>query len=488
MKKFQLNSFNLRVGSLKNYFLLVLAFASFMLPALWNGFPFIFTDSLSYLTSGIDLNAPVDRPIFYGLFTRVSNLIFEVWGLVLLQAAMVIYLLVRLSSVLLPELPRVKVLAWIIFTGLLTSAPWFIGQISADIFTACLFLTMILLLLTYEGGSLGNILLLSGMLILEICMHSGNLAIGLLFLFWTVALLLIQKKSWVFIKRYILIIFSCLLIGVMAIVSSNIIFHQGATFNRWGKVILLARILEDGPGLRYLNTICERGELKTCAALPLFNEAAQKEVEFGFTSDPELKNLVLNALLWDGGINKIGGLSEVSSEARSIILGAFLTYPAQVINAFLANSIDQLKTFSVGNQFGSTAHIAAISDFIKAQLPASYKNYVASRQYKSEVKSLINSMNPIYNFIIWISTIFLLAVLYFLRPSQLHNQVLFSAPSVRIVIISLFGFLLSNAVVTGGLSAVFDRYQSRVIWLLPAIAILLVCGGMQRSKSAVNAR
>lgn len=278
------------------------------------------------------------------------------------------------------------------------------------------------------------------------------------------------------------------MIGFIAIVSSNIIFHQGATFNRWGKVILLARILEDGPGLRYLNTICEKGELKTCAALPMFNEAAKKEIELGFTSDPELKNLVLNALLWDGGINKIGGLSEVSGEARSIMLGTFLTYPRYVIQAFLSNSIDQFKTFSVGNQFGSTAHIAAINDFIKTQFPASFKDYVASRQYQSEVKALTNFMNPIYDFIIAISTIFLLAALYLLRPFQLNNQVLLSAPSIQVVIVGLFGFLLSNAVVTGGLSAVFDRYQSRVIWLLPAIAILLVFGIMQRSKSIMNAR
>lgn len=209
VKKFQFNSLNLRVSSLKNCFLLTLAFASFMLPALWNGFPFIFTDSLSYLSSGIYFQAPVDRPIFYGFFTRASNFIFEIWGLVLLQAAMVIYLLVRLSSELLPELPRAKVLIWIILTGLLTSVPWFVGQISADIFTACLFLTMILLLLALESASLRSVLMLAGMLILEICMHSGNIAIGLLFLFWAVALLWLQKKSWTLIKKYILIISSC---------------------------------------------------------------------------------------------------------------------------------------------------------------------------------------------------------------------------------------------------------------------------------------
>jgi hypothetical protein len=110
-----------------------------MAPALWNGFPLIFTESLSYLASGIKWLAPVDRPIFYGLFTRLSNLIIELWGLVILQTALVIYLLFRLANSLFPDLAKKIVLLWIIAVGVTTSAPWFVSQISADIFTRVVF-------------------------------------------------------------------------------------------------------------------------------------------------------------------------------------------------------------------------------------------------------------------------------------------------------------------------------------------------------------
>ena len=161
-------------------FLIALAFFVFIAPAAWNGFPLVFTDSLSYLTSGVDLVAPVDRPIFYGLFIRSFNVIFDLWGAVFVQAALVMYLLIRLSDVLFPSLSKTSSISWLILVGLLTFAPWFVGQLSADIFTACLFLTMIILALTSHRHPFLNSILMCILLILEVCVHSGNLIIGLL--------------------------------------------------------------------------------------------------------------------------------------------------------------------------------------------------------------------------------------------------------------------------------------------------------------------
>ena len=257
----------------------------------------------------------------------------------------------------------------------------------------------------------------------------------------------------------------------MAIVSSNVLFHQGFTFNRWGKIIFLARILEDGPGLEYLNSVCTNEGLKTCAALPLFNKAVYQEIVLGITANPEVKNLVLNALLWDGGINVIGGLSIVNSEASTIIRGTFWAYPSKMAYAFVQNSIDQLKTFSVGNQFGSTAHLMAINNLFESHFPASYQSYINSHQYRGRVNIVTNALNPMYNVVVIFSGIHLLALTYFSFKSKSYSFIV-SKPSLQLVIFSLMGFLISNAMITGGLSAVFDRYQSRVIWLLPAISLL----------------
>jgi hypothetical protein len=67
---------------------------------------------------------------------------------------------------------------------------------------------------------------------------------------------------------------------------------------------------------------------------------------------------------------------------------------------------------------------------------------------------------------------------YFSFKRQSRIAEVCSASSMQLVIFGLFGFLISNAMITGGISAVFDRYQSRVIWLLPAISLLFLIGIM----------
>lgn len=437
-----------------------------MAPAIWNGFPLIFTDSLSYLTSSVELVAPVDRPIFYGLFIRISNFILDLWAVVFLQAALVIFVLYRLADSLFPNLSKKMVLLWVGVVGLMTSAPWFVSQISADIFTSCLFLTMIILALVCKRTSWWNIAFLGGLIIFEICMHSANLLIAFMLSICIIGVSWWQKRSWSHIKKFSLIMMTSFVIAITAIVASNIVFHQGVTFNRWGKVIFLARILEDGPGLKYLNSICKTENLNTCAALPLFNEAVQKELDLDLTNDPELKNLVLNALLWDGGINVSGGLSAVNKEASSVILGAIKAYPSEMIYALLTNTFDQMRTFSVGNQFGSTAPISAFNEFFKSNFPDNYQSYIESQQYGGSVKGVTSTLNWIYSATIIFSIFLILVCAYYSLKSRITN-----IPMI-LVVFSLIGFLISNAMITGGISAVFDRYQSRVIWLLPAISFL----------------
>ena len=471
---------------LQNFILFGIVSIIFMTPAIWNGFPLIFTDSLSYLHSGVELVAPVDRPIFYGLFTRLSNLILDLWGLLFLQSVLVIFLLLKLASILFPDLSIKNSLIWLYLIGLTTSVPWFISQISADIFISCLFLTMVILALVCERASFGNIIFLAGLMILEICMHSGNLIIGFLLFLCILSLLYVQKKSWSHIKKFSLITIGSFIVSISSIVASNVVFDQGFTFNRWGKVIFLARVLEDGPGLRYLNDICATRDLKTCAALPLFNEASKKEEDLGLTKNPETKNLVLNALLWDGGINLVGGLSVVNSEALEIIRGAIRTYPLEMAHAFAKNTYDQFTIFTVGNQFGSTAHLIAINNFFQVHFPTSYKSYINYHQSKGGVNIVTNVLNPAYNLTIIFSGSFILVLAYFSFRKQSYWDRICKNSSVQLVIFSLLGFLISNAMITGGISAVFDRYQSRVIWLLPAITLLCIIESITRKYKKSN--
>jgi hypothetical protein len=51
-----------------------------MLDAIYNGYPLVYSDTSTYLASGFELQTPVDRPITYGLFIRLTSLNgFSLW-------------------------------------------------------------------------------------------------------------------------------------------------------------------------------------------------------------------------------------------------------------------------------------------------------------------------------------------------------------------------------------------------------------------------
>ena len=46
-----------------------------IIPAFYNGFPLVYSDTGAYISSGMELIFPIDRPITYGLFMRLCSLI-----------------------------------------------------------------------------------------------------------------------------------------------------------------------------------------------------------------------------------------------------------------------------------------------------------------------------------------------------------------------------------------------------------------------------
>jgi len=452
----------------------------FLFPALWNGFPFIFTDTLSYITSGIELTAPFDRPLFYGLFIRTASIINKIWGEVICQSVLLTVLLLRFANTLLPRLSNGYLYLWLLLVVLLTPAPWYTGQISPDIFTPILFLALIILALTYKESTISNTIFIGSFLCLSVCVHSSNLLIGAItagsIIFWFI----VKRSAWKLWKKFLIIVCVAFISGILFIISSNIWSNYGATLNPTGKVFILARILEDGPGLKYLRDICKEPELKTCASLPLLEKARKVEVDDPESKSPELRNLVASSFLWGGGLTASGGIFSVNREAGSIIKGAIKTYPSEQFGALIRNMGYQLKVFSVENQFNSTLKIEAMNQFFNTHYSDFYGDYLNSLQSLGKIGALTHLLNPIYFYVVIFSIISLLGS-YFL-----FLQGFISPEKISLTLFSLCFFIGANALITGGLSGIFDRYQSRVIWLLPAVSILLLLGLLKRSKSVIT--
>lgn len=441
-----------------------------ILPAIWNGFPLVHTDTLSYLVSGVDLIAPPDRSMFYGLYLRVTTLHISVWGGIICQSVLLVFLLLKLANFLFPTIQPKYLFGWLLLIGLFSSAPWFTGHISPDIFSAILFLAIIMWSFSYKESSYFEVFFLGMVISFSICVHSSNLIISVLITSAMIFWFIIHGVPWKVWKRFLIVMFLSIATSILLILSTNVWSHYGATLNPTGKVFLLARVLEDGPGLKYLKDKCGYIDYKTCAALPKLEHAREIEMSGDVDASPELRNLVASAFLWGGGLADSGGIFAVNEEAGAIIKGAILEYPSEQFVSLLLNLIDQMRYFTVGEQFNSTAKIGPINSFFESQFPSSYKSYLNSQQSNGRVSAITGYLNPIYSFIVIFSA---LTLVYYLIVRKNHVST-----KIPMLVYGLSIFLISNALVTGGLSGVHDRYQSRVVWLLPAIAILILLGSL----------
>ena len=237
-------------------------------------------------------------------------------------------------------------------------------------------------------------------------------------------------------------------------VSVNLIGHGRASLSPFGNVFLLTRLIYDGPGLTALERHCPQSGWRLCAALGRLPP----------TSDE---------FLWrpDSPLADAGGAKIVSAEAGAIILAAIRESPGAVLRGFLANAASQFARFATGDglePWPDTVTPTIMRDFPRAEAAA----YAAARQQRADTPvqdpSSLPSLLPapfVALHLAAASAGICGAVLVLIQGlRRRHIAAGFAAAALLAV--------LANAAITGGLSGPHDRYQSRIVWLPLAVALL----------------
>ena len=138
---------------------------------------------------------------------------------------------------------------------------------------------------------------------------------------------------------------------------------------------------------------------------------------------------------------------------------------------------DQIINFKIGEQMGSYASNAGFDKLINASFPESYSSYINSEQYKGILEKIFPILNLYYTYMIYLSSILWIYLIIRIRKTK-------ESGNLVLLILTTIIFLAVNALVTGGMSGVFDRYQSRIIWLVPGLAFLIFSGIVDSSKKS----
>lgn len=438
-------------------------------PAFLNRFPLLFPDSMSYLDDGRTIAYRLflhKTALYYGMRSRLYGLVIFPfhWNLVLwpvaalqtLIAAYVIWLVVR------SVVTRQTILWYLVLCAalsLLTSVSWFAVLILPDILGPVFYLGVYLIVFARQSLSRAEFVLLTVIMWWAVAAHGSHLVVALgLCALLTLLLIFhwrIMDHRWRGVATAILV----LMITAATQMALNDFLTGKPSLNGDWPPVLMARIIVDGPGREYLQAHCPEAKLAICE---------------------DAHNLPTTAddFLWsDDGIWLSASEEKraaLQREEMRFVIATVRAYPLEEIKKSAANFGNQLVTLGL-DDLGSNAWVLSEFDSV---MPGQKPIYQQSRQIRDALP--LGFFTSVQEWTVIASLIVIAAFIPYLwrrQPARILG--------LGIIIISA---VVMNALVTGVLSGVETRYQSRVIWLLPLLAgLLLLNWHSRRSLQRPNA-
>jgi hypothetical protein len=447
----------------KNWFYWIAGAIILMLPAFYNGFPLVYSDTGTYIESGMLMYLPVDRPVFYGLFIKFFSFGVSLWWVVFFQCLMLSFVIHQLFLSFLNHHVAQKIHLIVIFIlTAFTSVAWFSAQLMPDIFTPMLVLAILALLI---GDKLckQNKVLLALVILLSILTHYSNLILSMAFGAILLVMLVWSSKKDILPVRYLwqkAFAFSALvLLSFVITVVTNHLVDNRAQISKGSHMFIMGRLLDSGVLKLYLDEHCGQKENVLCLQKDSLPESS-RELHWSSNSP------VHQSGGWEGSESSYWSIIwDILKQPRYI--GFLLAESVKV--TFIQLTQNEIGTPLVSDWYGHESSPPFIH--IKKFFPHEHQQYLQSRQNTNLWGQTLdfNFLNHISYMMLTISTLFLMLIFLFsnLAAHLLNTQ-------MRFAIFWLLLAIVLNAFITANFSVVCDRLQARVVWLLPLLVLLFL--------------
>lgn len=434
-----------------------IALAALLMPAILNGYPLLSQDTATHLYSGKQGFLPADRPYYYGLFIRHIGMNASLWFPVLFQALFVYAILLFFIRKLTGMSPGKSILTTSLLTLVLcgtTSLAVFTSYIIPDVFAGIGVLAVILFLA--DANNRMENLFLAGTVLFCACMHLSHVPLmactALFCLVYQV-----RRANWFrgFLRGSVLILSIILILPTL-----NFLLFQKFVLSESGYVFLTARLSQSGiikdfqekhPLLLPRELALEKGQAPHSAIFFLWDNASPlykncpspgklTENEPAYTCF-RYKNTIYKTLIKD--------MFRDPAIVHRLISTSFFSWKDQLFSF----AIDDLLLSGWKNNPNS--ELCKMIAFI---YPGELGQFKRSVQYNRENDYRI--LNYIFLWNIIAGSFFLLISLFWSYP-------------FRNVVCVAMSAILVNAGICGCLSDVADRYQARILWMIPILVFVV---------------
>ena len=230
---------------------------------------------------------------------------------------------------------------------------------------------------------------------------------------------------------------------------------------------LLARVLADGPGRTFLADACRDDRFAICAYK---DRPLDDHNEILWSTDPQK-----GVFFFADYPTRI----RMSDEQIRFVVGAIAADPVTALSSAAKGSLGQLFTLGIGPELGATK--ASWDTMVSADLPRLAAEVEGSRSYRG-----LMPFGAI-DFLITISFTGAAFVIWFWLPFAARRSAGRSKlRDLSHAALGLAALIVINAMICGTLSGITNRYQARIHWLVPALALisLMSARNPQRPKGS----
>jgi hypothetical protein len=441
-------------------------------PAILNGYPLLYPDSMSYLADGrplarmIFLHWPTGyvamRSEFYSLGIFPFHWNVTAWPIVVLQALLTSFILwlvirsfaARSVGARIFDTRRVTVRFFILVSlvGLTTSLAWYVCFIMPDILGPVLYLAVYLLVFAHETLSTREQWAVATIAAWGMAAHSTHLLLAtglcvLLALLFALRWPPLQARS-----RAVGVVTGIVLVVAGAQMALHSYLYGQASLFGNRMPYTMARFIADGPGSWYLQAHCGELHWAICSRV---GDLPNNDDDFLWT---------------DGGVWEAATpeqQQQMLQEEMPLVLATIRAYPGAQLRISLANFGTELTEFGMWD-FTPNPWIESELDKV---LPGTVPRYLHTRQARSRLPT--EFFTDVQEWVVLASTLAIavcVPLLWRRRRWRMLGLITILVPVV-----------IANAFLTAVLSEVDSRYQCRVIWLIPLLAGLIVLDLLDRS-------
>jgi hypothetical protein len=431
------------------YFAAVLGVTLLMLfPAIWNGFPLVYSDTGTYIASGFQSFVPHDRPLAYGFILRHTSLSESLWFTVAAQALFTALLLWAYYKLFLQQAPKPKTFLILgIALAIFSTLPWYSSFLMADAFTGQSFLLFLFLCFGLNQNPWRNL----GLVLLYWLLTATHLTHANTHLFvWAVLLLLMTYKpirKVISFKRWaavgLIVLLNYLFLPSFHWLAGNYFGYPQKSY-----YYLSSRFSENGSMKVVLDQHCPDKNWKLCAykdSLP--NNGS----DFLWTDKSPL--------------NKLNGWGQELTELKEINKAVMLQPDLWQLNLhhFVQIAWKQIGKTAVAEEYLVYDTLTPPGWETANHFRNELSQYLQSKQQQDTALAVSKPLSKWMNICLVLSLVILLLSVVSAFGSTRQNLV------ILLSLAAYVGNVLAVSIASEG-----ARYNSRLYWIFPMMAILIV--------------